>query len=116
VLRWDRRRTLEPVALQDGRAAALLADLDEEERMRSAHLVSPGGKRWSGGHAAPPLLRLLPGGRLPAALLGSTPELTERAYRWVAEHRGGFGRPVGARARARADAIIRGRQGPRGGV
>ncbi len=62
ILRWDRRGELEPVALQDPRAAELLADLEPEERMDSWHLVSPAGERWSAGAAAAPLLRLLPGG------------------------------------------------------
>ena len=92
VLRRDRAGRLEPLALQDPRAEALLADLSEEERMASWHLVSPKGERWSAGAAAPPLLRLLPGGRLPARLLAAAPELTARAYRFVARHRDVFGR------------------------
>ncbi len=88
ILRWDRSGRLEPVALQSPWAATLLDDLSEEERMASWHLVSPAGERWSAGAAAPPMLRLLPGGRLPALLLGAYPSLTERAYRFVARHRG----------------------------
>lgn len=91
-LRWDRRGALEPVALQDPRAAELLADLDPAARMESWHLVSPSGKRWSAGAAVPPLLRLLPGGNPLAALLAASPRTTERAYRFVADHRDAFGR------------------------
>jgi predicted DCC family thiol-disulfide oxidoreductase YuxK len=92
LLRWDRRGRLEPVALQSARAADVLAELGEEERMGSWHLVSPGGERWSAGAAAPPLLRLLPGGRPVAGMLAAAPRLTERTYRFVADHRGAFGR------------------------
>jgi predicted DCC family thiol-disulfide oxidoreductase YuxK len=92
ILRWDRHGELEPVALQDPRAAELLADLEPEERMDSWHLVSPSGERWSAGAAAPPLLRLLPGGTLPASMLAAAPRTTERAYRFVAGHRGTLGR------------------------
>jgi predicted DCC family thiol-disulfide oxidoreductase YuxK len=60
--------------------------------MASWHLISPDGRRWSAGAAAPPLLRLLPGGRLPAAVLAAFPGPTERGYRFVAEHRGALGR------------------------
>jgi predicted DCC family thiol-disulfide oxidoreductase YuxK len=87
VLRWDRRGRLEPLALQDPRAGELLRDLTEQQRMDSWHLVSPSGERWSAGAAAPPLLRLLPGGGIPARLLAAFPGLTERAYRFVARHR-----------------------------
>jgi predicted DCC family thiol-disulfide oxidoreductase YuxK len=76
-------------------AQRLLDDLTEEERMASWHLVSPDGERWSAGAAAPPLLELLPGGRLPARLLAASPGLTERAYRLVARHRGALGRLFG---------------------
>ena len=92
ILRWDRRGELEPVALQDPRAAELLADLEPGERMDSWHLVSPSGERWSAGAAAAPLLRLLPGGTPPASILAAAPHTTERAYRFVAGHRGAFGR------------------------
>jgi predicted DCC family thiol-disulfide oxidoreductase YuxK len=87
VLRWDRRSRLRPVALQEPEADGLLADLAPAERMESWHLVSPAGARWSGGAAAAPLARLLPGGRVPAALFARFPRLTDGAYRWVAEHR-----------------------------
>lgn len=92
VLRWDRDGRLEPLALQEPRAVALLADMSEEERMASWHLVSPAGERWSAGAAAPPLLRLLPGGGAAARLLAAFPSLTERLYRFVARHRGTLGR------------------------
>jgi predicted DCC family thiol-disulfide oxidoreductase YuxK len=106
LLAWDRDHRLEPVALGSPTADGLLADLTSEERMRSWHLVAPDGRRWSAGAAAPPLLRLLPGGRVPAALLARAPAATERAYRWVAEHRTLVGKPISEEAKRRADARI----------
>jgi len=92
LLRWDRDDRLTPVALQSAEADALLADLDEGERMASWHLIAPSGERTSGGAALPPVLRLLPGGRAPAAVFARFPRLTERGYRWVADHRSLFSR------------------------
>ena len=101
-LRWDRAGCLRPIALQSPAAGELLRDLPSAERMASWHLVSPDGVRRSGGSAVPPLLRLLPGGRLPAAASERLPGLTERAYRWVAEHRTALSRWVPARLKRRA--------------
>jgi predicted DCC family thiol-disulfide oxidoreductase YuxK len=94
LLRWDRAVRLRPICLQRPEAADLLADLEPSERMASWHLVSPTGERVSGGAALPPLLRLLPGGRAPAAAFAQFPKLTERGYRWVAEHRSRLARLV----------------------
>ena len=87
LLRRDHAGRLRPLALQAPEAGDLLADLAPAERMASWHLVSPTGARHSGGAAVAPLLRLLPGGRLPAAAFARFPRLTERGYRWVADHR-----------------------------
>jgi predicted DCC family thiol-disulfide oxidoreductase YuxK len=87
LLRWDRDGRLEPVALQSPGAATLLADLTPEQRLDSWHLISPSGERFSAGAAFPPLLRLLPGGALPAAATARFPGLAESAYRLVADHR-----------------------------
>jgi len=92
VLALDRAGRLRPVALGTTEADALLADLTPAARTASWHLVSPDGVRTSAGEAAPPLLRLLRGGRPPAAVLARMPRLTDRAYRWVAEHRSWLGR------------------------
>src|SRR5205085_3630212 len=84
LLRWDRARRLLPMALQRPEAGELLADLSEDERMASWHLISPAGERRSAGAALPTLLRLLPGGRPPAAVFAAFPRVTDRGYRWVA--------------------------------
>ena len=92
ILQWDRAGRLNPLALQRSEADRLLPDLTPAERMASWHLISPAGERHSGGSAVTELLRLLPGGRLPAAGLARFPRLTESGYRWVAEHRSALSR------------------------
>lgn len=122
LLRWDRAVRLRPVPLQGPEADELLADLAPAERMASWHLVPDGwraaeghsalgGPRRSGGAAVPPLLRLLPGGRLPAFAFACLPRLTDRGYRWVAEHRTQLSRWVPARSKRRASERVRRREG-----
>ncbi len=106
LLALDRGRRLRPVALGTPEADALLADLSAEQRDASWHLIAPDGRRASAGAAAGPLLRLLPGWRLPAAVLELVPGLTERAYRWVASHRSWLSRLVPCRSKRRADERI----------
>jgi predicted DCC family thiol-disulfide oxidoreductase YuxK len=96
VLAWDRRGRLRTVALQSAEADTLLPGLEHETKMASWHLVTPDGRVHSAGAAAVPLLRLLPGGRAPAALLARFPRVTNRAYRLVARNRDRFGRLAGA--------------------
>ncbi|MHB8689649.1 MAG: thiol-disulfide oxidoreductase DCC family protein [Solirubrobacteraceae bacterium] len=55
--------------------------------MASWHLIAPTGERCSRGAAVPPLLRLLPAGRLPAVRFALFPKIIDRGYRWVADHR-----------------------------
>jgi predicted DCC family thiol-disulfide oxidoreductase YuxK len=98
ILHWDRRDALRPVALQDPEADRLLPALDHETRMASWHLVSPNGRVHSGGAAAAPLLRLLPGGRPLASLAAAMPKTTDRLYRFVARHRDQLGRMLGTQA------------------
>ena len=98
VLAWDRRRRLRPVAIQSDEGQRLLAAVSEQERLDSAHLVLPSGEVRSAGAAAAPLLRLLPAGRPLAFVLGAFPRITERAYRYVADHRDRFARLVGVDA------------------
>lgn len=110
VLAWDRHNRLRPLALQDPDAGALLDPMDEECRMSSWHLVAPDGQVGSGGQALGPLLRLLPGGRLPGALLGRLPRLSERLYFAVAGRRSALGRLVSGRARKSARARVERRE------
>jgi predicted DCC family thiol-disulfide oxidoreductase YuxK len=86
LLAWDRRHRLRPVAIQSEEGQRLLAGIVPERRLESWHLVCDGEIRSAGG-AAPQLFEALPGGRPLATLLRAFPRLTERAYRWVADHR-----------------------------
>ena len=120
LLRWDRDRRLRPVALTDPKAAPLLEGMPEDERMASWHLVDAGwlggGAKnapntnhpeiWSAGGAFSPLFRLLPGGAPLARLTDRFPAASERAYRWVADHRSLFGKPIPVAARRWADRVI----------
>jgi predicted DCC family thiol-disulfide oxidoreductase YuxK len=96
LLALDRNRRLRPVALGTPEADELLADLTPEQRAASWHLIAPDGRRASGGPAAAPLLRLLPAGHAPAAVLERMPRTTERAYRWVADHRSTLSKAIRA--------------------
>ena len=98
VLALDRHHRLRPVALQDPEADELLRGMDPERKMASWHLVTPNGSVHSAGAALGPLLRLLPRGRPIASLAERFPRATERAYRWVADHRSLLGRVVRARS------------------
>jgi predicted DCC family thiol-disulfide oxidoreductase YuxK len=110
LLRFDRAGRLRPIALQRPKAGDLLADLDPAERMASMHLVSPDGTRTSAGAALPQLLRLLKGGRLPAAILERFPRLTSAGYQRVAAHRIGISRFVPAGSKRRAAERVRERE------
>jgi len=110
VLRWDRASRLRPLALQSSDADAIVGDLERDERMGSWHLVSPGGERSSAGAALSRVLRLLPGGALPAAATERFPAPTERAYRWVADHRSALSKLVPAASKRRAHARVRARE------
>jgi predicted DCC family thiol-disulfide oxidoreductase YuxK len=118
LLSCDRGRTpaLRPLPLDTPEADRLLADLTEDQRAASWHLILAGVAaspiRFSAGAALAPALRLLPGGRFPAALFDRFPRATEAGYRWVAEHRGLLGRFVPARARRWADRVIAAHGGP----
>jgi predicted DCC family thiol-disulfide oxidoreductase YuxK len=96
VLAWDRAGKLRPTAIQGPEADRLLRGLSNEERMASWHLVVD-GNRYSGGAAAAPLLRLLPGGRPLAPVVAAFPGASDRAYRLVARNRDRFGRLAGTR-------------------
>lgn len=115
LLRGDRDRALRPLPLGTAEADRLLADLTPKERAASWHLIldAPScASRFTAGAALAPVLSLLRGGRLPAALFARFPRATERGYRWVADHRGLLGRFVPARARRWADRVIAAHGGP----
>jgi predicted DCC family thiol-disulfide oxidoreductase YuxK len=114
-LLWlDRDRRLQPMALQREEADGLLSGLGPEERMGSFHLVTPRGSRLSGGEGLAPLLRLLRGGRLPAAVLARFPGLTASGYRWIAANRIQLSRFVPRRWKRRAAERVRTREAESG--
>ena len=75
------------MAIQSDEGARLLAAIEPEARLDSWHFIEPDGRLSSGGAAAEPLARMLPGGRPLAALFAEFPGLTARAYSFVARHR-----------------------------
>ena len=107
LLRWDTGATLRPVALGSEEADALLHGMPEHERMASWHLVEA-GRVHSAGAGFPPVFARLPGGRPLARVSERFPHASDRLYRWVADHRSLFGRPLPASARRWADRVISG--------
>jgi predicted DCC family thiol-disulfide oxidoreductase YuxK len=107
ILRWDRARRLEPVAIESTEGDRDLGDLGAA-RLESWHLVR-GGERYSGGRAFAALLEELPGGSVLAPLAPRLEFAIVPGYRWVADHRGGLSRLVPRRSRARADALVESR-------
>ena len=92
------------MALQDTETELLLSGMPSDQRMASWHFVADDGRVYSGGEAFAPLLRLVPGGALPARALEAVPALANVGYRAVAGRRSFFGRllPAGSKARAQA--------------
>ena len=76
----------------------LAGNLDEQHRLASWHLITPDGRRFSGGAAAAPMARLLPAGAPVAFLAETFPRSTDRLYRWVARNRDTLGRRLGEQA------------------
>ena len=101
ILAWDRDEVLRPVAIQSVEGAELLSAIPESERLRSWHLVLRSGELRSAGAAAAPLVAMLPGGRLLGSLFRRFPRITDRTYRYLADHRNRFARLVGVDASCR---------------
>jgi predicted DCC family thiol-disulfide oxidoreductase YuxK len=89
ALDWSNKITFVP--LQSEVAAIDLGHLTHEQRMASSHLVTPDGKVYSRGEGVLQLGSLLP---LIAPLvflfrlLPYHSQIADRAYGWVASHRG----------------------------
>jgi predicted DCC family thiol-disulfide oxidoreductase YuxK len=105
LLEHDPGARLRPVTLDSPEGAVLLAALSDDERMRSAHVVTADGRVWTGGAAVAPILDELGHPRCAAAARLARPAL-RAGYRAVAASRGILGRLVGDEARDRATAAI----------
>jgi predicted DCC family thiol-disulfide oxidoreductase YuxK len=100
LLKWDRDGRLDPRPGED---------------LDSWRLIPPGGTVLSAGAAFSPLFRMLPGGRPLARLTDRFPGAADRGYRWVADHRTWFGKPIPAGVRRWADRVISERSGSESG-
>ncbi|MBA2566905.1 MAG: DUF393 domain-containing protein [Thermoleophilaceae bacterium] len=110
VVAWDRRARLRVAPIEGPEGEQTLVDLDRSTRLASWHLMTSDGRLHSGGAAFAPLLRLLPGGRLVAALAAAWPAGAEHAYRIVSNRRTLLAPLVPAAAKRRADERIERRQ------
>ncbi len=106
LLRADRRRILVTRTIQEADADGLLDAIEPERRYASWHVVDADGRITSAGRAVTVALALLPAGRPLAVVTRALPRLTERAYRWVAEHRGLLSRPIPQRSKDRARRLV----------
>jgi predicted DCC family thiol-disulfide oxidoreductase YuxK len=90
----DRRHLLafDRIARHD---RGLLADLTEEEKYSSWHVVHPDGQLESGSAGIAAALADLPAGALAASLVRRFSGPTERGYQWFARNRGWISRGSG---------------------
>jgi predicted DCC family thiol-disulfide oxidoreductase YuxK len=106
LLAWDRRRRLRPVEIQSHEGERLLAGLTPADRLATAHAIGEDGQPRSGGSAAAPVLRRLPGGAPLARLAERLPSTAEWVYHAVAARRSGLGRLLPDRAKSWADRVL----------
>ena len=92
ALRRDYYRRLTATPIQSRMGEFLLGDLTPEQRLREVHVINDDGRRSSGGAAVKDVLRTLPSTRGLARVVSVSPRLTQIGYRFVADHRGLFGR------------------------
>lgn len=91
--RLDRGGTLEVVAGQDVPIERRFPWITRSALAEALHLVQPGGETIAGATAVAEIVRLLPGGALPAWVLRlpGVRSLADVAYRWVARNRHALG-------------------------
>lgn len=90
---WLRRLDAQgKVDVQPYQAAGVPASIGAsvEECRDAVQWLGPDGVRRSGADAVNAVLSVLVGTALPSAVYRASPGLQERAYRWVADHRGRF--------------------------
>lgn len=90
----DRRHhlTFDRIARHD---AGLLAELDDEERYGSWHVVHPDGRMEHGAAGVAATVAVLPGGRVPARLIRQFSGPSAAGYQWFARNRGWISRGSG---------------------
>jgi predicted DCC family thiol-disulfide oxidoreductase YuxK len=106
LLRWDRAGRLTPLPIQSSRGEDLLCDMTSSDRLTSWHLIDDAGVVRSAGAGLPVVFAALPGGSAIARLASRFPNATSLLYERVAAHRALLARPLSARARAWASAVI----------
>jgi predicted DCC family thiol-disulfide oxidoreductase YuxK len=91
--RWDRDGAIDYVAAADRGAVTGLPPLSDAALDRAMHLVTRDGRVYAGARALPPMLPLLPGGRIlvPLMRVPGVQPLADRIYAWVAARRHRFG-------------------------
>ncbi len=91
--RWDVRSRIRCVPAAERSGVAGLPPISETALQQAMHLVTPDGRVHAGGLAMTAMLPYLPGGSV-LRLLFRVPgvqAITNRVYRWVAEHRHDLG-------------------------
>jgi predicted DCC family thiol-disulfide oxidoreductase YuxK len=91
--RLDRHDTIEVVAGQDVPIETRFPWITRAALAEALHLVQPGGATIAGAEAVTEIVRLLPGGALPAAVLRlpGVRDFADAGYRWVARNRHALG-------------------------
>ena len=106
LLRFDRDRRLRLIAIQSPEGERLLADVPDDLRLASAHLIDGEGRLFSGGDAAAPIAAALPQLAPAAPLLRGLSRPVNASYNLIAANRERIGRLVGVSSRERADRAI----------
>jgi predicted DCC family thiol-disulfide oxidoreductase YuxK len=106
ILDLDRAGRLHPVRLQDPKAAVLLPNLTEEDRLKSFHLVERDGTIHSAGEGLTKLFDYLPAGAPIRKLAGRFGGATDRFYWLIAGNRTALGRRIPAHVKAQAERRI----------
>ena len=104
--RVSRDQRLRLHAIQSPLGERLLADVPEDLRLESAHLIDGEGQLFSGGEAAAPIAAALPRLAPTAPLLRRLSRPVNASYNLIAANRVRIGRLVGNSSRERADRAI----------
>ncbi len=91
--RWDVRSRIRCVPAAERSRVPGLPPISETALQQAMHLVTPDGRVHAGGLAMTAMLPYLPGGSVLRVLfrVPGIQAITNRVYRWVAEHRHDLG-------------------------